>query len=371
MKLWYSFTKELKLLSRSYYFYIEMFTAVILLLILLFVVPENFDNRTEEYIYLDLPEAAKDIYLAEVRDEDLDKKEEFIELKLDDQLIPALFFETDEKKIYFIDDKGAVIKFAEEEGKFSAIVYLDENNEVAYTYYMQGYETERLKNLYLIFHNKVATVDEIREHMDSQVVRALYTDHQELNDKENLIPVFLTFNGSLMGLFIIAAYIFLDKKEGTIKAYAVTASPVRQYLISKVGVIIVMAIVSSLVILMPVMGLQPNYLLLLVFIITSGFFASSLGLVLTSYYKDMMQSFGTLYILILAMILPNIAYFIPSWEPAWIKVIPSYPMIQSFKEIILTNGDTGYVLMTSASFLALGILLFLFASYRFKKTLTI
>ena len=36
-----------------------------------------------------------------------------------------------------------------------------------------------------------------------------------------------------MGFFIIAAYIFLDKKEGVIKAYAVTPSPVWKYLLSK------------------------------------------------------------------------------------------------------------------------------------------
>ncbi|MEA1959766.1 MAG: hypothetical protein U9N81_00475 [Bacillota bacterium] len=100
-------------------------------------------------------------------------------------------------------------------------------------------------------------------------------------------------------------------------------------------------------------------------------FASSLGLVVTSFYKNMVQAFGAIYLLMIAMFLPNIAYFIPSWEPVWIKIIPTYPLIQGFKETILANRDTSYTLMASLGFLATGTLLFLIADKRFKNTLKV
>lgn len=371
MKLWYSFTKELKLSSKSWYFYIELGMAIVFLVILLFVVPENFSSKTSEYIYLDMPEPMVTGFMTQTQPLDLDQKSERIEVEVGKDSFMATVFETEDKKVFFMDDKAAIAAIADKERKFSAIISADEEGQLSYEYFLQGYESERFKNLYLILHNKKATTMDLMQGIENQRVEKLQESPVGLNDRENMIPIFLTFNGSFMGMFIIAAYIFLDKQEGIIKAYAVTASTVWQYLLSKVGVIVVTSIATSLIIMTPVMGLQPNYFLFFVFLITSGFFATSIGLVLSSYYRDITQSFGALFLVIIAMMLPNISYLIPSWEPLWMKFIPTYYMIQSFKEIILPNSDAAFVLLSSLGFLVLGVLLFLFANHRFKKTLTV
>lgn len=214
-------------------------------------------------------------------------------------------------------------------------------------------------------------MDVIEKYSDNIIVRSIYREGEPLSDKENIIPVILTFNGSLMSLFIIAAYIFLDKDEGIIKAYAVTASSVWHYLLSKIGVITITSIVTTLIMTVPIMGMQPNYPAMLIFIVTSGFFAASLGLFLSSYYKDITQAFGALYIVIVIMMMPNISYFTPSWDPDWVKIIPSYVMLQSFKEIISVDGNMSYVMLSSLGFAVLGINMFILANYRFKKTLSL
>lgn len=368
MKLWHSFIKELKLSSRGFYFYVEVFMAVVLLVILLFVIPENFENKQSEYIYYDLPDIMEKTITDGIEDVDLDGKVEIVEIESGDDIITARLYETEGKRIYLVDDEESVISLADTQKNVGSVVSLDNQGELHYKYYLQGYESERFKKLFLIFHSEENEV--IQTQYEQQDVRPLSTEYDELTDRENVIPSFLTFNGSLMGLFIIAAYIFLDKQEGIIKAYAVTASSVWQYLMSKVGVIIVTSIITSLMIIIPVMGLKPNYILLLLFLITTGFFASSLGLLIASFYQNIMQAFGIIYMLIIVMILPNIAYFIPSWEPLWIKILPTYPMLEGFKEIILNHSDTMYVLRTSLGFLVVGLVLFLIANIRYKKTLT-
>ena len=369
MKLWHSFVKELILASRSFYFYIELVMAGIFLFLLLFVIPEQFTSRTDEYLFLDVPVAVQENMLEDFLAEDEDGIAENVELELGDELVPAVLYTSESKNFYFMEDEETAVSLADEERAFAASVRMDEQGDLAYTYYMQGYETERLRNTYLVFHNE--DMDILADVFDTQDVRALETEHVLLTDRENVIPSFLTFNGSLMGLFIIASYIFLDKKEGVIKAYAVTASSVWQYLMSKVGIIMLTSTVTSLIIVIPVMGLRPNYLLMLIFLLTTGFAASALGLVLTSYYDNITQAFGTLYILIIALMLPNIAYFIPSWNPTWMTFFPTYPMLEGFKEILLTNTNISYVLLASLGFLVAGIVLFLFANIRFKKTLTV
>ena len=159
--------------------------------------------------------------------------------------------------------------------------------------------------------------------------------------------------------------------EGVIKAYAVTTSPVWQYLLSKVGMVTVTSLITSFIITVPVMGGQPNYLAMFLFLLTTGFAASALGLVVASFYDDIIQAFGMILVLVVVMMLPNIAYFIPTWGPTWIQFIPSYALLEGFKEILLPGGDVAYVMFASVGFLAAGLVLFLFANSRFKKTLTI
>jgi len=369
MKLWHSFTKELLLATRSFYFYVEIIMAGIFLFLLIFVIPENFDNKMDEYIYFDAPPAAIEYLKEETLEEDADGQVEVVEFEWEDETILAEHYETDSKHTYVLDDMDAAVGLADKERAFAAIVHMDNAGEVTFTYYMQGYETQRLLNTYSVFHSEEKNV--MIDAYDAQEARALHEDQVLLSDRENVMPSFLTFNGSLMGVFILASYIFLDKKEGVIKAYAVTPSPVWHYLLSKVGVVTVTSLITSLVITIPVMGIQPNYPAMILFLLTTGFAFSSLGLLLTSIYDDIMQSFGTLYVLIVVLMLPNIAYFIPTWSPAWIQAIPSYSLLEGFKESLLPDGDVNYILVTSLVYFVAGLAIFVFSNFRFKKTLTI
>lgn len=372
MKLWYSFIKELQLSSKSWYFYIELGMAVILLMILLFIVPEETDSRTDEYLYAgDLSSDYIDlIYRSILDEEDEDEEYERVEIEVGDDVYGADLFVTDTRNIYFVDDREAVIRLAEEDKKTGVEIILGKDGGLDYRYYLQGYESIRLRNLYMIIHNDIVNFKFVDRHMDRQTVRTIEENPVILNNRENIVPVFLTYNGSLMGLFIMAAYIFLDKQEGIITAYAVTASKVWQYLMSKVGVLMVTTMATSLILVVPVMGLKVDYLQLILLLVVTAFAFSSLGLVLTTYYRDMMQSFGVFYIIIVIMIIPNISYFAPSWEPGWIRWFPTYHILEGFKEVISGGNDAGYVLNVSAGFFAAGLLMFLFANYRFKKTLT-
>ncbi|MGO1470187.1 MAG: hypothetical protein ACTHW2_09220, partial [Tissierella sp.] len=218
MKLFSSFIKELKIASRGFYFYIEIFMALLILAIFLFVVPDNFDNKTSEYIYLDMPSEASDIYLDSILDETVDGKYRDVEVKIDKKEKDALLYTTEDKEIYILNNRKDVIYMAEEEREVAAIINMDENYKFNYEYYLQGYESDKYKNLLKILH--VESNETIENTMDTQEVRPLSTNYNSLSDRENMIPSVLIFNGSLMGLFIIAAYIFLDKEEGVIKAHA-------------------------------------------------------------------------------------------------------------------------------------------------------
>ena len=100
MKLWHSFIKELKLAFRGFYIYIEIFMAVLLLAVLLFAVPEQFESKQEEYIHLDLPSAVEVEYLKEIEKTDIDGKGEDVEIKVGDEVIIAKFYESVDSELY-------------------------------------------------------------------------------------------------------------------------------------------------------------------------------------------------------------------------------------------------------------------------------
>ena len=368
MKLWSSFVKELKIASRDFYFYIELFMAFVLLFVLLFVVPDKFVSKEEEFLYLDFPQVSlEQKYFGTF--EDLDGHPEIVTLKLGKDEIPAQLYENTGTKIYVLDSEADMIRLAEGKHKIGATVTMDTDDyEMHYTYYLQGNETARLKGLILILHGQ--DDEALFNTADNQQVRSLTAGNVVISDRENLLPVFLTFNGSLMGFFIIAAYIFLDKKEGVIKAYAVTASPLWVYLLSKVLVLTVTMLVTSLIIIVPMMGMRINYTILCVFLIATGLFASGLGLVVSGYYDDMVKSFGVMYLLMIGMMLPALAYFTPSWDPLWLKFIPSYYIVFGFKELFI-RGDISFVLLIALGYLVAAALLFLWAHTRFKRSLSV
>jgi hypothetical protein len=126
-----------------------------------------------------------------------------------------------------------------------------------------------------------------------------------------------------------------------------------------------------LAITLSVRGFKANYLLLIILLITSSFFGSAFGLWISSYYDNMTKAFAAIYTAMMVFMLPAIAYFIPSWEPMWIKFIPTYYLINGFKEVIIENSDVGFVLLSSVGYLAVGLLFFLIANARFKKTLSV
>lgn len=369
MKLWHSFKKEVSLASKSWYFYIEVGMALILLLILLLFVPEDFSSRSEDYLYPDLPPALRADFEKGLAEEVLGPREA-VSLKAGGQSFPALLYKTEEADLYLLDSMAALRALVYEESKQVTHLYPEDNDLLVRTFYLQGYETDKLISLIRLSASPYMASEAFKAYSEDLPVRQLRSEGEILSDRENIVPVFLTYNGSLMSLFIIAAYIFLDKKAGVIKAYAVTASSVAHYLLSKIGVILLTSLVTTLIVTVPLMGTQPRYGFLLLFLLTSGFFMGAVGLYLSSFYEDVVQSFGALYMVIMLMMLPNISYFIPSWDPVWIKLIPSYLMLMSFREIISLGGNMTYVVLSSFFFLFLGLDVFLLANRRFMRTLS-
>jgi hypothetical protein len=395
MKLLSNYLKEMKIAARGFYFYIEIAMAVILVGILLFAVSETSTSSSKQFIYNDMPQKIVEYQ----QDRSIKDGDARLASPTEFKLKPAKFeitnqetgettvYDFDDEKIikletmemldsstgeleetvYYVETEEDMMRLAYSESEIGTTVAMNARGKVSYSYYLQGYETDRLKSLLYISHSKSPGV--INAKKDKQVVRTLGV-METLNNRENWVPIFIVYLGSLMGYFIVMAYIFYDKAEGVIRAFAVTPSAMWKYLISKIFVILTTVIVSSSIIAIPVMGWQPNYLLFYTFLLITTFAMASLGLLVASFFDTISKAFGVMYVIMIALMIPVFSYYIPSFDPLWLRFFPTYPMLQGFKDILL-NGDAGYVLTYSLVFLAGGSVLFVLADIRFKKTLTV
>ncbi|MFC1913364.1 ABC transporter permease, partial [Chloroflexota bacterium] len=366
-----------------------------LLAILLFAVSETSTSNSKQFIYNDMPQKITE-YL---NDKSIEDGEARFTNATEFELKPAEFeiknqetgettaydFDNEriieletiemldsatgelEETVYYVETEEDMIRLAYGESQIGITAAMNAYGKVSYKYYLQGYETDRLESLLYISHSESPNV--INAKKDKQVVRKLGA-METLNNRENLVPLFLVYLGSLMGYFIVMAYIFYDKAEGVIRAFAITPSAMWKYLISKIFVLLTIVVVSSSIITIPVMGGQPNYLLFYVFLMITTFAMASLGLLVASFFDSISKAFGVMYAIMISLMIPAFSYYVPSFDPTWLRFFPTYPMLQGFKEILL-NGDAGYVLTYAVVFLAGGLLLFVLADTRFKKTLTV
>lgn len=344
MKMLYTFIKDMKVSFKTFYIYIEIIMALIFVAVLLFVVPENFSSSAKMYAYVDSSI----------------KSEEIIEI----------LEEESTENIVFLDSEDEIVSKLEEDRNSIGVGITFENNKIQYNVILQGYESERYRNI--IENSLVAnTAKDMPGYESITNIKTLDNTSERLSDRLNILPVFLLLNSAFAGLFIVATYIFMDKEEGTIRAFVVTPAKIWEYLLSKMGVMLVTGLITGLITTLLVAGFRVNYAHLIALLIATNMFGTAVGLFLSSFYDTITKAMGTIMVTFIALAFASVSYFMPSFSPWIIKILPSYPMIFAFREAFLENPNISYIYYNVVGFSILAILIFIWANQRFKKTLTV
>ncbi len=397
MKAWSNYCKELKIASRGFYFYMEILMALILLITLLVIVPKEAKYSMKEVLYLDMPKEKHEQFIdynleegrfVEAEDFSIklkptnityydDKSGEKFEKEYKDKKTITLkaydYIDSENKDrtktIYLAESFDDMIRISYAKKYIGSKMYYGKDGLDYYQSILFGSETDRYKNIVSSAHSGV-DVDQLVEKTENHKVR--YLDSVDvLNNRQNYIPLVVVMMNGLMGMMVIIAYISVDKAEGIIKAMSVSPVKISGYLMSKIMVVLTTSLISTLVIAIPIMGTQPNYPLFILTAIVLTILSCTIGLVASSYFKDLKGAFGVLIILMLFLMLPVLSYLVPSFSPSWMNALPSYYMLEAIKETLLVNTDVGFVLLANLGMIIISVILFMFAGRRYKKSLGI
>ncbi len=239
------------------------------------------------------------------------------------------------------------------------------------TLYFQGHENAKVRNLLA-----VATAEELRliygAAQPSQVSIAQQTLRSAATAvrppfNEAVVPFLIFSDAVMIGLMFIAALVFMEKEEGTLKAYLVTPGRVGEYLLSKALTLAFLAVLFTLILVPPVLGGGPNYLHLLAMVALGSIFASLLGAWAAVYFENFSQFLFPTVLLLAAISLPGIAYWVPSFSPLWLQWLPTYPLVFGLREAAFPSGSPHTVYSALLVLLAVDAVLLAISSLAFTR----
>jgi hypothetical protein len=148
------------------------------------------------------------------------------------------------------------------------------------------------------------------------------------------VPIMLVFEVVLLGFFIAAVLMFQEKQEGTLRAYRVTPARAMQYILSKTALFIVLSVAYGLPILLFGFGFNVNYGLLLLLVSLSSALMTLLSLAIAVFFRNLSEWFFVGVAVLVINSLPMISYSLPSFSPAWMTWIPSYPAVFATRDVL-------------------------------------
>ena len=344
MKLLHTFLRDLKVSYRTFYVYIEIIMALIVVAVVLFVLPENFEGRSTLHLYAgEIAGPVGELFAGE------GDATEIIPAASRDEVVRAMAADR--------SAQGASLSQAEDGSLDIEII-------------LQGYEGEATRRL-IEASLKGAILQQLPGYTSAIDLQTLDPNAQRLSDRISFLPMYLLLNCAFMGLFIVAAYVFMDKEEGTIRALTVTPVTVRDYLASKLLVMLFTGLLTGLLVTILVAGTRVHYHWLILILVAGNLFGTVLGLFIASFYQSILSSLGAMYAVIVLLALGGVSYYLPSFSPLILRILPSYPLLFAFREAFLQRPDTSRILLTAGSIGLVTALLFAVTVRRYRRTLTI
>jgi len=249
------------------------------------------------------------------------------------------------------------------------LVITGEDNRADVEFLLHGYENNQVQNTLIL-----AMKDEITRSIKGEVeVKTELVNPNTIKNSipanKSMLPLFLVMESTMLGFILIAALIFIEKSEGTIKSFAVTPGRLSEYLISKVAVMTFLGIIGGFIMTVLVMGLSVNYLWLGILILLGSLFSAILGLIVASFFKTLSESMIWILIVNLLLGLPLTSYLIPSYTPLYIRVLPTYYLLFSVKEVLFPTGNSMILIKTMILFMVISTVMYFLSIFTFKRNL--
>lgn len=243
---------------------------------------------------------------------------------------------------YVLDSEVELMQTLEQDNQAIGIIFRGDRDDPQTVIYYQGNEPDK------VLHGIEAAVFSLWNTAGSPGQPAAH--RQELlrpaGDKPPfnlaLVPFLLTFESALIGLFFVAALVFQEKEEGSIRAFRVSPAGTWPYILSKITVNMLLSLLSGFLIFVLTLGFRPELPSVLLLVALAGFLMTAFGLTVSVFFKSISEFVYIVAVIMTVASLPIVSYFMPSFSAAFFPYIPTYPLMFGIRELVFPTGKTGF-----------------------------
>lgn len=152
------------------------------------------------------------------------------------------------------------------------------------------------------------------------------------------VPVLLTFEVLITGFMLVAVLIFQEKQEGSIRAFRTSPGTVVGYIAAKTLVFTLLGLVYGNLLVLATMGIPENWALLLGAMAVGAAFYTLLGMAIAVFFSNLSEWFMPGFMVLVLNFLPIISSALPSFSPGFLAWIPSYHAVFGMGEILFPSG---------------------------------
>ncbi|KUO75261.1 MAG: hypothetical protein APF77_22355 [Clostridia bacterium BRH_c25] len=335
--------KDFKIAFRNFFFLIVVFVAAILIFVTNSLIPEQVNMDTRMLYAVEGEQSKETLQIAQL----LEKQGGSRRVAGKDEIIKGI--EADKEAV------GLVIK--------------QNQNKPVFEFILQGYENEQSKNAFVLSLESMLNLDQLNNPDIETVVLKQEINYGKIPFNKSFVPLMILNEPVMLGFIFLATLIFMEKDEGTIKAYMVSPGRIAEYLWSKVILIVTLGILSTVLITVFTMGSEANWFMLISITIAGSLFSSTVAMFVASFFDNISKAMIWVLGISLLLTAPMISYFMPSFAPRVLTIIPTYSLMFAIREAIFPGTNTAIFYESMAVLLIVSAVLFSLSVLSYKRSL--
>lgn len=172
-----------------------------------------------------------------------------------------------------------------------------------------------------------------------------------------LVPIFILSEAVLMGVFLAGALLIAESEERTNLAYRVSPAGTAEYVLASCLAMGMLAVAFTVILNLLTTGLAGNWPAILLLVFTGAVVTTVITLAYASFFANLSQFLAGMIVAVFVLTIPAASYFMPSFSPLLVRLLPSYPMVFALREAYFPSGNPG---LTAAAMKQMGITLVVF-----------
>ncbi len=335
--------KDFMVAYRNYYFLIVIFVAVLLISVVNYLIPEQVNTDPK-------------IFYA-------------VEGEQPEEIRPILQFLGKQEINEEVDGRAGVIKGMEADRESLGLVIMQNAGGTVFEVILQGYESGQSKNALALSLEAMLNVEQLDNSDIQTVVLNKPRDFDKIPFNKRFVPLMILNEPVMLGFILLATLIFMEKEEGTIKAYMVSPGGLTEYLGSKIILICVLGLLSSVLIAVFTMGFRINWPMLIGITIAGSLFSSTVAIFIASFIDTLSKAMIWLVGISLLLTAPMVSYFVPGFAPPVITIIPTYSLMFAIREAIFPGGNNAIFYESMTALLTISGVLFVLSVLSYRRNL--